>query len=297
MDMYRAGVGVLLGGAIVAASCSSAGEAAIEPTPSSATSSTANAAPSTSTSVSEVPTTSVAEVDARPSAISDLPAIEFEEVAGAWGEPELVGDFAAIGLPSIVPGTRSMLFIEERGQVEEGCEGGIESLGRLTSYDLETGSSTVLIPELELTDNRFVLGPDGRFAIVAGCDANAWLAAVGNVDADGILAAFVELSSESEDRIWGGGNPGVSVTWANGGEVLFFNSTRVDAVTGERLDPVDDSSTARAHAELADGTRLVAAPSGEVNEFFWVDDGSGTLDEVTSTPPHFSAQSVSLLFR
>lgn len=286
----RVGIGLLVAGAMVTAACSSAVEEAEPSVPGSATTSIETEIATTTTSTAEM-SVSTEPAPVEPPWIGELPSLEFQEATDVWGEPEFVGQFAVIGLPSLVPGTRTMLFIEQRGQVEEGCEGGVEPLGRLASFDLETGESTTLIPELELTDNRLVVGPNGRFAIVAGCDANAWLGAVGQLAPDGSLASFEKLSSESEDRIFGGANAGVSITWAEAGAVLFFNSTRVDASSGGRLDPVDANSEVRVHAELVDGTRLIASPLGDFNEFFWVDDGSATLDQLTLSTPTFTAQS------
>ena len=99
-----------------------------------------------------------------PPAFAELPLLALTEVPSTWLEPAYIDDFAIIGTPVVLPGTRSMLIIEQRGQVEEGCEGGIEPFGRLVSVDLDSRSSTTLIPELELTDTRLVAGRDGRFA-------------------------------------------------------------------------------------------------------------------------------------
>lgn len=291
VHIRQGGIGLLLSCAMATASCSSS-EFGVEPgdaAPSSsapeevvagATTSTSTSAPAAATSLSPIP--ALVSVD-------DLPRLQTQEAPNAWGELEAIGGLAALDIPLAVQGAQSVLFVEPRGQIKEGCEGGAQSLGRLMLHNHATGSSTMLIAELEVTDSRFVLGPNGQLAVVGGCDANAWLAAVGNLDTSGALM-FRRLSVEPELRIAGSGNAGVSVTWSTNGEVLFFDSIRVNAATGERLDTAGASAALRVHAALDNGTRLVSTVSGELRDPFWMIDAGVPLDVVPERPPDFIAQ-------
>lgn len=244
-------------------------------------------APSTTTpsiSTTSPPTTVLATP-------GDLPRLAIEPADGSWGEAQFLGDYDALGIVGRLPGSRSLLLVERRGQVEEGCEGGIEPLGRLVLENIDTGSSSTLLPELELTDSRFALGPNGMLALVGGCDANAWLAGVGRIDSEGSLT-FRRLGADPTDRITASNNAGVSVTWTTDGSVLFIDSTRVDAETGESLDPANATAVLHVHAQLADGTRLVSSSSGDSGRPFWIIDSDVSLEAIPEADPDFVAQAI-----
>lgn len=221
----------------------------------------------------------------------ELTQLAIQQTNDSWGEAELLGEFDALSIVGQLTGSRSLLVVEQRGTVEEGCEGGLEPLGRLVLANLDSGLSTTLLSDLELTDSRVVLGPDNRIAVIGGCDANAWLAAVGRIDAEGSLT-FVRLNADPVDRIAASNNAGVSVTWASDGSVLFIDSTRVDAETGERLDAADPAAALRVHAELADGTRLVSSTDGGSSDRFWTVDSDVSLGSVPEASPNFVAQAL-----
>lgn len=281
---------VLLVGSMIIAGCSSEGSAS-DPDGAAVSLSASTSTPKATQSTTAVaPATTAAPTTTTARTASAIRELTTETVTVNWAEPEYVGEFNALWIVGLIPGSRSMLFIEERGQVEEGCEGGIEPLGRLVLRDLDTGSSKVLLPELGLNDTRFFIGPHNRLALIAACDANAWLEGVGTLDSKGNFT-FQRMEAEASERVSAGNNAGVSVTWTADGKVLFVNSTRVDAATGERLEPFDEDQP-RIHAELVDGTRLVSARSTTAHDLLWVVTADSRLDDMPIGSPDFTAQAL-----
>ena len=278
---------VVLGCWMLAASCSSADtNLAVD---SGVGELSAPSTTSTTPPTSPLSTSTIQPSTTAPITPGGLAQLAIQAALGSWGEAQFLGEFDAYMIVGQLTASRSLLVVEQRGTVEEGCEGGIEPLGRLVLTNLDTGSSTTLLSDLELTDSRFVLGPNDRIAVIGGCDANAWLAAVGRIDAGGSLA-FGRLSAEPADRVNASNNAGVSVTWTSDGSVLFIDSTRVDADTGDRLDPDDPAAVLRVHAELADGTRLVSTAGGDSRSRFWIVDSDVSLQSVPEASPDLVAQ-------
>ena len=149
----------------------------------------------------------------------------------------------------------------------------------------------MLIPELDLNDWWFHLGPESRIALMAACDANAWLGGVGTLDATGALSFDrLEVETEIQDRIAASGNAGFSVSWTADGSTLFVDTTRVDAATGKLLSVPELPPDIQVHAELADGSQLVSRRSDDRLRPFWFVETSERLDEVTTQPPDVVGQ-------
>ena len=217
---------VLLAGAMIVAGCSSQGSASDPREDANSLSASTSTSQATQSTPAAVPATTAAPTTTTATTASAIRELATETVEVSWGEPEYVGEFNALWIAGLIPGSRSLVFIEERGQVEEGCEGGIEPLGRLVSRDLDTGSSKVLLPDLGLNDTRFFLGPHNRLALIAGCDANAWLEGVGTLDSKGNFTFKRMEDAEVPENVYASNNAGVSVTWTADGNVLLVNSTR-----------------------------------------------------------------------
>ncbi len=273
---------------MLVAGCSSGGSVAAG---SEATDSPGSSTPQAPQTTSSIAPTSTIESSGEV-ALEPLvpPMLATDIVEAVRGEAEFVGEFDIMSIAGVIPGSQSMVFVEQRGEVAEGCEGGQQQLGQLSMLDLDTGESTVVVPDLSLTDSHFYLGPDNGLALVGGCDANAWLEAVGTADAEGNVT-LLRLDKEGPDAVRAGGNAGVSVTWTANGEVLFVDTTLVDTATGVPLEPViDGEPTVRVHAQLSDGTRLISGPSTSLLRPFWVVDDASPLDAVPARQPDVVAQ-------
>ncbi len=262
------------------AGCSAGGQSvvSVEPTVSS------SAPVSSSTGVRAEPLTSSTTTATEAVSDTTMPV----PAEGDWARPVHVGSLPAKRVVGVLADRAQVVYLEGTGAIVEGCEGEPFELVRLMVGDPSSGERTVLIDELKMTDQTIVLGPQGRLAIGGGCDANAWLEAVGAISDSGELE-LRRTTAEPGDRLWAGNNAGYSVNWSQDGTVLYFNTARVDAATGVRVD--DGFQRMVVHAEIGDGSRLVSDFELQGPETdFWLIGPEVGLDGLPEHAPLFSGR-------
>lgn len=234
---------------------------------------------------------------ARPTAIGAPAPTTVSTVLGddgslAWTEPELLGSIDSIGMGAVGQG-RKLVHFERTGQTFEGCEGATDPAYRLVMTDFDSGRRHVLIPELTRYDQSIELGPHDRFAILAGCDANAWLAAVGTLTPDGTIKIKRLEDAPDQRQVRGNNNAGTSMTWSPDGQILYFDTYRVDAATGDLLDVWAPDEPVRLHAELVDGSRLVShRGQTDLSNSFWLLGPGEALETMPDRPPLFRGEAM-----
>ena len=240
----------------------------------------------TTTAPSSAPTTTV-ELPLRP--VGKLRTIDASFTTDTFGSATPISGFTPGHLMAALSIDR-FVHLDPTGETTaEGCEAPEDPIYRAFLTDVSTGKRTTLMERIGPRDGWPTFGPAGRVALVAGCDANAWLAGVGTLDADG------NLQVEGLDQKYSASNnAGVSTTWTAAGDVLFFNTWNVEAVTGELIEPAPFETFLQTFARLDDGSRLVGRrddddASFDNDTFFWLLDDSESDDEWPKAPALFAA--------
>ncbi len=239
----------------------------------------------TDNSTTESSTTQSVEPAADPAVEASTRIIGAELTEGSWPDAEHVGRVESWAIAGVLPGSRKVVHFERTGETVEGCEGGRDPLSRLVLTDFSTGQRSILVENLEPTDIGIDLGPQGRVALIGGCDANGWLAAVGTIDAGGFLE-LPRLDHSADDAVRFGGNDGYSTTWSADGNVLYLGPLEIDVSTGMPLKEYDFQAPLRLHGKLADGSRLVSGPpDAQSQSAFWLLDPDEGYDHLPQTAP------------
>ncbi len=295
----RAMAGVALASALWLSSCGSGESLGASTTVSSSAEPLVNepdiATTLTAPAVSSPSESSTTQLD-EPEPDSDVQAptriIGTELTTGSWPDAEHVGVIESWAIAGVLPASRKVVHFERTGETVEGCEGGRNPLNRLVLTDFATGQRSILVEELEPTDIGMELGPHGRVALVGGCDANGWLAAVGIIDASESLD-LVRLDHPVEDAVFFGGNAGYSITWSADGNVLYLGPQAIDARSGKPLEEVDFEAPLRRHGELLDGSRLMSAPTGTQGQSaFWLLSPEDNNDQLPQRVPIMTGQAI-----